>query len=131
MREAERQYYMNNFDARKNGILNMWKIIGKTLNPKKDKSPNTINRLLIENKNITDDQEIAESLNSFFCSVGKKLADKLPKSKTSFRSYLTRPLKTSICVEPFSEIFVVETVERLNKRKSPGPDGISNRIACN
>ena len=31
IREAERKYYMNIFDEKKNGILNMWKIIGKTL----------------------------------------------------------------------------------------------------
>ena len=53
IREAERQYYMNIFDAKKNGILNMWKIIGKTLNPNRDKSQNMINRLLVNGKNIT------------------------------------------------------------------------------
>ena len=30
MREAERQYYMKIFDEKKNGMLNMWKVIGKT-----------------------------------------------------------------------------------------------------
>ena len=40
------------FLARKNGILSMWKIIGRTLNPNKDKSRSTINRLLIDRKNI-------------------------------------------------------------------------------
>ena len=54
---------MNIFDAKKNGILNMWKIIGKTLNPHKEKSKTMIKRLLIEWKNITDDHQIAEATN--------------------------------------------------------------------
>ena len=76
IREAERKYYMNIFDEKKNGILNMWKIIGKTLNPNKDKSQNTINRLLIDGKNITDNQNIADCMNNFFYTVGKNLAEK-------------------------------------------------------
>ena len=31
MREAEREYYMNIFDEKNNGMLNMWNVIGKTL----------------------------------------------------------------------------------------------------
>ena len=127
MREAEREYYMNIFDEKKNGMLNMWKVIGKTLNPNRDKSPNLINRISLNGKNITDDIQIAESMNDFFCSVGKNLAEKLPKSRTKFQDYLKQPQLNSFSIAPFSEVFVTETVERLNKRKS-GPDGISNRI---
>ena len=108
-------------------MLNMWKVIGKTLNPNRDKSPNTINRISLNGKNITDDLEIAESMNDFFCSVGKNLAEKLPKSRTKFCDYLKHPQPNSFFIAPFTEVFVTETVQRLNKRKS-GPDGISNRI---
>ena len=128
IREAERQYYMNIFDAKKNGILNMWKIIGKTLNPNRDKSQNMINRLLVNGKNITDDHQIAEAMNNFFCTVGKDLAEKLRKPKTSFSDYLKKPQIKRFTFAPFSETLVTEIVERLNKHKSPGPDGISNRI---
>ena len=127
MREAERQYYMKIFDEKKNGMLNMWKVIGKTLNPSRDKSQNKINRVSLNGKNITDDLEIAEAMNNFFCSVGKNLAEKLPQSRTTFSNYSKHPQPNSFFVAPFSEVFVTETVERLNKRKS-GPDGISNRI---
>ena len=72
-------------------MLNMWKVIGKTLNPNRDKSPNTINRISLNGKNITDNLEIAESMNDFFCSVGKNLAEKLPKPRTKFCHYLKHP----------------------------------------
>ena len=128
IREAERQYYMNIFDAKKNGILNMWKIIGKTLNPNKDKSQKMINRLLVNGKNITDDHQIAEAMNNFFCTVGKDLAEKLQKPRTSFCDYLKKPQSKTFTIAPFSEVLVTEIVERLNKHKSPGPDGILKRI---
>ena len=56
---------MNIFDVKKNGISNMWKIVGKTLNPNKEKSQNMINRLSINGKNITDDHQIAGAMNNF------------------------------------------------------------------
>ena len=108
-------------------MLNMCKVVGKTLNPNRDKSPNSINRISLNGTNITDVLQIAESMNDFFCSVGKKLAEKLPKSRTKFHDYLKQPQPNSFFIAPFSEVFVTETVERLNKRKS-GPDVILNRI---
>ena len=56
---------MSIFDVKKNGISNMWKIVGKTLNPNKEKSQNMINRLSINGKNITDDHQIAGAMNNF------------------------------------------------------------------
>ena len=106
----------------------MWKIIGKTLNPNKDKSQKMINRLLVNGKNMTDDHQIAEAMNNFFCTVGKDLAEKLQKPRTSFCDYLKKPQSKTFTIAPFSEVLVTEIVERLNKHKSPGPDGISNRI---
>ena len=53
MREAEKQYYMN-FLMRENGMLNMWKIIGKTLDPDKEKHQHTITKLLINGNNTTN-----------------------------------------------------------------------------
>ena len=87
-----------------------------------------INRLLVNGKNITDDHQIAEAMNNFFCTVGKDLAEKLRKPKTSFSDYLKKPQIKRFTIAPFSETLVTEIVERLNKHKSPGPDGISNRI---
>ena len=106
----------------------MWKIIGKTLNPNKDKSQKMINRLLVDGKNIMDDHQIAEAMNNFFCMVGKDLAEKLQKPRTSFGDYLKKLQSKRFTVAPFSEVLVTEIIERLNKHKSPGPDGISNRI---
>ena len=128
MREAEAQYYTNLFDQKKNGMLKMWQVIGKTLNPNKDRSHNTINRLLIDGKNVSNDVDVAESMNNYFCTIGRNIAEKLPKTSTTYRHYLKHPQPNSFLVSPFSEEFVAETIERLNKRKSPGPDGILNRI---
>ena len=57
----------------------MWKIIGKTLNPNRDKSQNMINRLLVNGKNITDDHQIAEAMNNFFCFFFQKKGERAEK----------------------------------------------------
>ena len=82
----------------------MWKIIGKTLNPNKDKSQNAINRLLIDGKNITDNRNIAECMNNFFCTVGKNLAKKLAKPRTAFCDYLKQLKKPKFAMTFFSEV---------------------------
>ena len=92
-------------------MLNMWKVIGKTLNPNRDKSPNTINRISLNGKNITDDREIAESMNDFFCSVGKNLAVKLPKSRRNFCDYLKHPQPNIFFIALFSEVFVTKLLK--------------------
>ena len=58
----------------------------------------------------------------------QNLAEKLAKPRTPFRDYLKQPKNNRFTISPFSETLVTEIVERLNKNKSPGPDGISNRI---
>ena len=67
-------------------------------------------------------------MNKFFCSVGKNLAENLQKPKTSFSDYMRKPQIKRSTITPFSETLVTEIVKRLNKHKSPRPDGISNRI---
>ena len=62
-------------------------------------------------------------MNNFFCTVGKDLAEKLPKPKTSFSDYLRKPQIKRFSITPFSETLATEIMERLNKHKSPGPDG--------
>ena len=70
---------MNIFEEKKNGIHNKWKMIGKTLNTNKDESQNTINRHLIDEKN---------------------LAERLAKPRITFRNYLKEPKNNRFTITP-------------------------------
>ena len=59
----------------------MWTHLGVMLNPKRSKGPQMIKRLLSDGANITENKSIAETMNKHFCTIGNKLASKIPKSK--------------------------------------------------
>ena len=60
----------------------MWKIINQLTN-KKSKATK-INELVIDQKVITEQEEIPDSLNIYFNETGSVLAKDLPKGDNSF-----------------------------------------------
>ena len=70
----------------------MWATLNSILNPKKNKSPTAISSIYGENKTkLKQDVEIANSLNQFFCSIGKKVGQNVKSTSTSFDSFLKSP----------------------------------------
>ena len=59
------------FDNSKNSIKMLWSnYLGQLLSPnKKHKTSKTIDRLLIDGKEVNDDSEIADRLNEHFASL--------------------------------------------------------------
>ena len=64
IRQAQEDYYKVLFDEKQNGMKQMWKHLGSILNPKRT---NKILRLFANNTSITENSEIAETLNQHFC----------------------------------------------------------------
>ena len=105
----------------------MWNHLGAMLNPKRIKGPLMIKRLLLDNIEVTENSAIAETLNRHFCSVGVKLAEKIPKSKESFRKFLKSPTPNSIFIGKITPNEVLDLINSLDNRKSPGIDEIPNK----
>lgn len=64
-------------ELNKGNIKNLWKYINDKLG-KTAKSIDSIKQIYINNNHkITDSQEIANYMNSYFCSIGNKLAEKI------------------------------------------------------
>ena len=92
LRQAEKNYYSNKFNEKKSRITSMWATLNSILNPKKNKSPTAISSIYGENKTkLKQDVEIANSLNQFFCSIGKKVGQNVKPTSTSFDSFLKNP----------------------------------------
>ena len=97
----------------------------RSLTPKKPQSnaPD-----LVENENganITKPNEIAESFNKYFCSIGKKLAAKIECSKSKhFRNYLKNSVHSSMYLRPSYPFEILCVIKQLNSNKSCGLDGI-------
>ena len=81
----------------------------------------------INEKEITDKNEIAEKLNNFFINIGPKLANELdPVEKPDFKSYLNiNKLKTVFKFTPIEKEETKIIVKNLKPKNSSGHDSIS------
>ena len=81
----------------------------------------------INEKQITDKKEIAETLNNFFINIGPKLANELdPVGKPDFKSYLNiNKLNTVFKFTPIEEEETEAIIKNLKPKHSSGNDSIS------
>ena len=73
--QLKKQYYINKISACQGNMKESWKAINELLN-KRSKSCN-IDCLKESGAEIVHKKDISNAMNSFFCSVGKNLADKI------------------------------------------------------
>ena len=76
-KNLKRDYFTKKIAPYKGNLKEKWKTVNLLLN-KRSKTTN-ISSLDVEGRNVTDNNEIAQSMNEFFCSVGKKLSDDIPQ----------------------------------------------------
>ena len=122
--EAENSYYFNKIDSDKTNLKHLWDLAGTIINPNKIKSKNSIKTLTINNKQISDDQAIADAMNDFFSSVGKNLASKVSGEKGTFKKFLRNRNPHSMELKEASDEEVYKIIMSLNGNKSCGDDGI-------
>ena len=125
---AQKQYYNDIFSDRKNSVFNLWKCFGRTLNMKKNKSHSKLNKLIVNNTVLNDDNNIANGMNEHFCSIGEKVANNLPRATTNFKSYLRNKIDETFFIQPILEPDILKEIYKLKPKKSPGPDNISNKL---
>ena len=77
--ESKREYFSNKIASHNGDLKNTWKTINLVLN-KKSKTTQ-IASLDVDGKQVCDNKAIAESMNDFFCNIGKNLSDKLPQTE--------------------------------------------------
>ena len=69
IRKAEAEYYKNVFNSKTQSMKEMWKELGNLLNTKKKTMGSSISKIIINNKEITDDKDIANALNDHFTKI--------------------------------------------------------------
>ena len=93
IRKAQENYYNDLFNEKQSGMKQMWRHLGAMLNPRRNRGHQMIKRLFLNNIqyqfDITENAEIAQTLNQHFCSIGHRLASKIPKSKKSYKHFLS------------------------------------------
>ena len=128
LKQADENFYQNIFSEKHIGITHFWKAFGETLNGKKRKTNYKLQKLMIENQVVTDENDIVNSLNNYFCSIGQKLSSQIPSTAKHFESYLRNKVHETFFLVPVMAQEVSGKLKSLHPRKSPGPDNLLPKI---
>ena len=120
--EAENSYYFKKIESDKENLKHLWDLAGTIINPNKIKAKNNIKSLYIDKKQVTRDREIAEAMNEFFSSVGKKLASQVKVKKGAFKKYLKNRNPHSVVFHEATDEEVYKIIMSLKGNKSCGDD---------
>lgn len=132
IKKAKREFYVEAIIANKKNPTVLWKHL-KGLCP--DKQRNTPNILQTENKTITDAEEIANALNTYFASVPDlytpvRRAELDLNSVTNISNFISEKnmCNTQFTVPSITTDFVLKQLKSMSNSKATGLDGFSVNI---
>ena len=124
--ELKRQYFSERLAQAKGNMKESWKTINQVLN-KRSKSTN-IDLLKGPGGEIINRQEISNSMNEYFCSVGKGLASKIDDSPNPILTgeYNLNPDNRRFNFRPIVVQDIRDAMSKIKTSKSLGSDNISS-----
>ena len=133
IRKAKEMYYKQIIDEQKKDLRSLWKIANPLTNPKKVKSKKNINKIIQNGTTITNEKEIADSLNDHFTNIGNRLIQKHNYNDNKlFQNYLKSSSDRSMYMFPTNKMEIAKIVAAFKIKKAPGDDELTNKIikAC-
>ena len=127
IRKSESVYYQRLFEDKKNAVINTWKALGPIINPSKSNNSG-INKIKHNGKFISDNEEISNIVNDYFCNVGRRLSEKITDRNNDFIDFLPPRIQNSFYLSPVCQQDVLNEIKKLHPRKAAGPDNIGNKI---
>ena len=101
-----------------------WKILKKAMNKQEEKQTD-IDKILVDDEEITERQEISEWFNDDFVTIGEKLAKGIAKMSKSSQEYLSKVSQNSNKFK-FNILKPTEIYTILGKLKNGKATGIPN-----
>ena len=109
--KCKKNYYSNQIEKYTTSAKKQWKIINEVISNTKPK--NKIQKLKLEDSTITDNKDIAETFNEYFCSIAGKLKNEIPASQHRFHPTFKR-VQNSIFLKPCTATEISDIVKNLN-----------------
>ena len=131
IKQAENIYYRKIFDDNKASTYKIWQELNKILKPEKHSKHNDIQKILWHGNYITNNTEIANVMNSYFCNIGKDLANAQPSQGDQYKIFLKNRVQETIFLNPVTEDELLSDIKKLNPRKSAGADDITPKLLVN
>ena len=127
-KKLKKEYFSKKIAHNKGNLKETWKTINLLLN-KRSKTTN-IESLKVNDQDVVDNAEIAQSMNKFFCSVGEKLSDDIPQQPNPLLSneYAVNEPSTQFRFEAVSPIGAERALKKMKISFGFGSDGIASHF---
>jgi hypothetical protein len=120
---SKKNYYNDYFLKNNSNSKRTWKGIKQIIHFRTKSNPK-LNKIVLNNMDITDPLSIANEFNNYFSNVGKNLANIVPHTDKSFTDYLTSPLQNSFFMYSVTATEIELEISKLKNGKSTGPYSI-------
>ena len=87
IRQAKHNYFITNIEAARKDPRKTWRLVND-LNSRKESDVTNVKKVNLDGNEITNAAEISDAFNSYFTSIGEKLANKIPRSNVNPVSYI-------------------------------------------
>ncbi len=124
--QLKKQYFTDRISINQGNMKESWKAVNELLN-KRSKSSN-INCLKDSDTETFQKKDISDAMNSFFCSIGKDLADKIDFVPNPLLTgdYEINPNKAKFCFKSIKVEHIRAAFAKIKTAKSFGVDNISS-----
>ena len=127
--ELKKSYFKEQFDTKINTVKQLWNNLASVASLGRKKNKNKVFKLKEDDKYLTDRAVLSDKFNNYFCSVGSNLQRQIKNcNNVSFKSFLPQPTRDSMFCSPVTDTEIFQIINRLNNKKSPGPDNIGPRL---
>ena len=86
IKAAEKLFYQRKLKENSENCQSLWKVFGSILDNKKKSKP--INKIKVNNIEVTDQNVITEEFNKYFSTIGAKLAENFNSENSNHKAYL-------------------------------------------
>ena len=126
IKHAKKEYYRNQLNEAKGNMSKTWNIINTALGKSIKKT--NINKIVVDNKLVTDEKTIPNLFNDYFVNVGYNLNSKfIARNNNHVGKYITKNIKSAF-FKPISSNEIVKVVKDLKSNTSPGYDDIDMKV---
>ena len=125
VKSAKTKYYCDMIEEAKGDHQKMWKAVNEVCN--RNSTSEIVQCIISDGIQHTTPKSIASALNSFFASIGRRLADKIRTTWSNRNLVLKQPL-SQLQLTELEESFVLQQLTTLKANKAIGLDKISARL---
>ena len=125
LRKLKSDYYTKKIEDNKDNLRNTWKVLKKVIN-RKGKC-NLVNKITVNNTEITNKQEIPDEMNKYFASIGSNLAKGIPEGNLAPIS-LVKQSQSTFRFKKITPIQIHNLIMKSANGKATGVDVVSNPL---